>query len=301
MKFKDKVKEFARTVDAKGRERITIMFVPHSQKKIKSFHISYYAIFTSVAVIGVLSFLSFSLMTGTSMRANERSFLTHQQQEANYQIGIFRDKVRRFTNEMKYRSDLSRLFVSAGFIRPGDSILAMGGRDDEITTSNDTAIEGEDFTDLENVVNELSLSRRYMDKIQQYIRTRKSFIDCIPHLWPLPPGTGVIAKHFSDKDRYADRGLYIDAMPGTPLRAAANGTVASVEHNAGGSVKLSILHQYGFKTVYCGVGKTDLKPGRAVTKGEIIGAMASTGKPLLYQIIVASTLVDPESFITGNY
>lgn len=302
MKFKEKIREVLRKVDVKGRERITVMFVPHSQKKIRSFHISYYAIFLAVGVVFGISFFSFSLLTGKSMKENERVFLMRRIDESKYQLTVLRDKVKEFVLQTKYRDDLKRLFIAAGYIRPGDSILAIGGGEEDVpfAVSATNEVSGAELLDMENVVNELSLSRRYLDKLQQFLKSRKAFIDCIPNLYPLTPGNGVVAKRYSDRDPYADRGLYLGVIAGTPVRAAAAGTVIEAGPDGDDGVRIVIMHPYGFKTLYRGIGRIDVKVTRQVAKGEVIG-LAGAGRPFLYQIMVASTLVDPETFISGNY
>ncbi|MEK6793485.1 MAG: M23 family metallopeptidase [Spirochaetota bacterium] len=302
MKLKEKIRETLRKVDAKGRERITVMFVPHSQKKIRSFHISYYAIFAAVGIVFVVSFFSFSLLTGKSMKENERAFLSRRIDESKYQLSVMREKVKEFVSQTRYRDDLKRLFVSAGYIRPGDSILAIGGGEEDVpfsvSATNETS--GAELIEMESVVNELSLSRRYLDKLQQFLKSRKSFVDCIPNLWPLTPGNGVIVKRYTDRDPYADRGLYLGVIAGTPVRAAAGGTVIEVGPDGDDGTRVVVMHPYGFKTLYRGLGRVDVKSSRQVAKGEVIG-LAGAGRPFLYQLMVASTLVDPETFISGNY
>ena len=65
---------------------------------------------------------------------------------------------------------------------------------------------------------------------------------------------------------------------GTPIRAAASGTVTYAQYNSGGYGNLVIIsHGNGVQTYYGHCSKLYVKAGQTVSQGEVISAMGSTG------------------------
>jgi murein DD-endopeptidase MepM/ murein hydrolase activator NlpD len=95
--------------------------------------------------------------------------------------------------------------------------------------------------------------------------------------WPL---RGPIVRGYEEPaNPYASghRGIDIGASVGTPVKAAASGTV----HFAGkvaGSMFVSIDHDGGLQTTYSWVSEIDTHKGAQVQKGDVI-ALSGTGHP----------------------
>lgn len=98
-------------------------------------------------------------------------------------------------------------------------------------------------------------------------------------------------------------GIDMAAEIGTPVHAAAEGVVTSIQHSRTGYGKSIIIqHDYGFTTRYAHMAITFvLKKGQKVRLGEIIGMVGSTGKStgnhLHYEIIKKEKFLNPIRFI----
>lgn len=86
-------------------------------------------------------------------------------------------------------------------------------------------------------------------------------------------------------DRYGGKrnhpGVDFPAAPGTPVRAAAAGTVLRAEPNAGwnggyGNL-VTIDHTDGVETRYAHLSTVAVNPGATVEQGQVIGGVGSTG------------------------
>jgi len=96
-------------------------------------------------------------------------------------------------------------------------------------------------------------------------------------------------------------GLDISAKAGTPIHAAAAGTIKSTkESKTGYGNQVVIEHDYGFKTRYAHMYLFIVKEGQTVKKGEIIGFVGSTGKStadhIHFEVWKNSDRIDPYPF-----
>ena len=111
--------------------------------------------------------------------------------------------------------------------------------------------------------------------------------------WRVSPITGQNRKH---------QGLDIAAPMGSPIKAAANGTVIKVVSMAddyGNYVEIS--HGYGVVSRYAHASRIEVKIGTKVAKGDVVGKVGMTGRTtgphLHYEVEVNGHKVNPSSFI----
>ena len=94
----------------------------------------------------------------------------------------------------------------------------------------------------------------------------------------IKPTSGVITSRFGPRASGNHTGLDIAGPVGTPIAAAAGGTVTfSGWDNYGLGYAVKISHGNGVETVYGHCSKLYVKTGQTVVAGEAIAAMGSTG------------------------
>ena len=92
------------------------------------------------------------------------------------------------------------------------------------------------------------------------------------------PVQGMLTSGFGVRRRDNHKGLDIANSMGTPIRAAAAGTVTYAQDNSGGYGNLVIIsHGNGVQTYYGHCSKLYVTQGQTVSQGEVISAMGSTG------------------------
>ena len=92
------------------------------------------------------------------------------------------------------------------------------------------------------------------------------------------PVQGMLTSGFGVRRRDNHKGLDIANSMGTPIRAAASGTVTYAQYNSGGYGNLVIIsHGNGVQTYYGHCSKLYVTAGQTVSQGEVISAMGSTG------------------------
>jgi len=98
-------------------------------------------------------------------------------------------------------------------------------------------------------------------------------------------------------------GVDIAAPMGSPIRAAANGTVVRAGTADDYGNYIEIAHGFGVVTRYAHAQKLLVRTGARVSKGDLIGLVGATGRTtgphLHYEVEVAGRKVDPSNFIRG--
>ncbi len=120
--------------------------------------------------------------------------------------------------------------------------------------------------------------------------------------WPVQGR--VISKYGPKTGGLFNDGLNIAAARGTPVNAAAAGTVVYAGNDLQSYGNMILLrHPGGFVTAYSHLAETTVKRGAAVIKGQKIGTVGSTGtvaEPQLhFEIRKGSQTYDPVRFLGG--
>ena len=122
--------------------------------------------------------------------------------------------------------------------------------------------------------------------------------------WPLP-GHTYISCHFGEVDAFGNaghRGTDIPAPERTPILAAHSGTVLVSGWNDSYGNQVLLDNGAGLSTRYAHMTQTAVTAGEAVTAGQVIGYVGSTGDStgnhLHFEVMQGGVRVDPLSFVS---
>ena len=122
--------------------------------------------------------------------------------------------------------------------------------------------------------------------------------------WPLP-GHTYISCHFGELDAFGNaghRGTDIPAPEGTPILAAHSGTVLVIGWNNSYGNQVLLDNGAGLSTRYAHMTATAVTAGEAVTAGQVIGYVGSTGDStgnhLHFEVMQGGVRVDPLSLVS---
>lgn len=137
-----------------------------------------------------------------------------------------------------------------------------------------------------------------------FLRDNKDTLLSTPSIWPvkgfLTSGFGYRSSPFTGRGRM-HTGLDISNRPGTPVWAPARGTVTFSGRDGAYGICITIDHGNNIVTRYAHLQKSLVKEGQYVQRGDVIGALGSTGRStgphLHYEVLVGGVHVNPLRYI----
>lgn len=125
------------------------------------------------------------------------------------------------------------------------------------------------------------------------------------------PAAGVLSSRFSASRFHPihhrelpHEGVDVSALHGTPILAAAKGIVTFAGWMSGLGYTVEITHGYGYVTRYGHASKLLVRRGQAVTRGEVVAQVGSTGistsPHLHYEVRIGGKAVNPMNYVIGN-
>ncbi len=136
---------------------------------------------------------------------------------------------------------------------------------------------------------------------------KRRFSDAAPATDFALPASGPLSSRFglrrifNGQPRNPHAGLDVAVGTGAPVKAPAAGIVANTGDYFFNGNTVFIDHGQGLITAYMHLSRIDVRSGQPVKKGEILGAVGSTGRVtgphLHWAVILNNTPVDPELFL----
>ena len=304
--------EFIEKVINGGRKKLTIMIVPHSQKKVINFQASIFSIiFAAILLCGVTA--SFFWFTTESIAsAKKLADLKEETRKAQASLEVLKNETSSLLKNAKnFQSALSSTLVSLGL----QSVTEAGG---EIDAASDLSLLFNVKEQAQGVVREADelqkLSSYLNDSIQpvqeigKLRNTQTALFSDIPSLWPIKGGIGHISMGFGQNRHpftgqwYIHRGIDLaTGRKGDPIMATADGQVINVDTDVGFGNYVLIKHKHGFFTRYAHLDSFRVTRGQNVQKGQVIGYIGntgiSTGPHLHYEVHIGSDVVDPIKYL----
>ena len=129
----------------------------------------------------------------------------------------------------------------------------------------------------------------------------------LPSIWPVD---GRLMSHFGRRsDPFSGEGAFhagvdISAPQGTPVKASADGVVASAQWDGGYGRLVVLDHGNGLQTWYAHMSRFDVVPGQSVRRGEIVGRSGATGRAtsahLHYEVRRSGTAINPWPYLRAT-
>jgi len=300
----------------KGREKLTVMLIPHSEKKIFNFQISIFTISFIVLIIAGLIGAFYISTSRYNLTKREMEKLKNSQEGNINALHRFQEEVTALDESvLQYKDNIKDIIQLLGASQ-SENIFGLGGPETEIKNLSeiiglqDKSGYETELETLQRINADIAASRRVLQNFKKFLAAREEIIQKIPNNWPIIGG-GFITSPFGMRrspftGKWAmHQGVDISWWPGAPIRATADGMVVFAGMKGGYGRTIQIQHEYGFQTLYAHCSRLVAYEGKPVKKGEIIGFLGRTGRAtgfhLHYEVRIGTTAVDPMVFMTTEF
>ena len=264
---------------------ITIMLIPHTDRKSVSIKVPAIGIPVSIILWGIGMVYVYSI----SIDALEYN---NMKQKVNYYSAQFVEMQSTAAALKKAEAEFQRLFS----FKSKEKVL------ENIDTTDTGSI------DMEQLKEQMKLSLESAEDIKEYLMHQHDQYISTPKGWPVSGGhiTSFFGsrEHPRSGDRQFHTGVDIAADTGRPVKATADGIVSFADWSGGSGNLVALEHGSGFSTYYAHNRKLNVKIGQRVKRGDVIGYVGSTGNStgphVHYEVWKDGRPQNPSGYLDGR-
>jgi murein DD-endopeptidase MepM/ murein hydrolase activator NlpD len=306
-----------------GHGKITLLIIPHFEHRVFRIQVSPFLFFFFVVIFAVLiGFFSFSVSHSNEIE-NRKFQLSSNKNQDEILIERF---IKNFENISVKLNQIIPQLENVHFLidrSPRDLaklekteiLYAMNdqffSKENEEILAHFNPMAGEKIFESRKNVHIATLSYklefvlRNFQAIHSYVDAMEDVLFNIPSSWPVTGGFitslwGIRYNPFNEQ-RDMHFGIDIAQAAGVPIRATAPGTVISSTFSGRYGNVVSIMHKYGFYTVYAHNHANRVSTGQQVYRGQIIAEVGqtgyATGPHCHYSIQIGRDNVNPYSYL----
>ncbi len=293
-----------------GRQKLTIMFIPHTEKKIFNVQLSFFAlagIACAVALVVVALVFSATRFSGTAQALRNRS---DDLAATQADLDAFRDSTGRLvTTAKRFETALSGTLSRIG-VKPSskNSAAQQGDLGSFFETEESGSGDIREIGEIGRVTDFLEKAIEPVKEAGSLFKNQSAILTEIPNIWPIKGGIGHISMYYGQNENpftgqwYIHKGLDISTFrSGDPIVATADGKVVTVSYDSGFGNYVIIQHGHGFYTRYAHMQSFRVYKGQKVQQGQVIGYVGntglSTGPHCHYEVHLGTGVIDPLKFL----
>jgi murein DD-endopeptidase MepM/ murein hydrolase activator NlpD len=294
-----------------GKQKFTIMLVPHSEKKIFNFQITIFAFFGIVLLLVALlsSFIWYT--TNFSSTADLLTQKSENLKSTQASLDAIRDETSELLKTAKnFEVALSTTLGAIGIKSPGgEQPETQKGDLSSFFDMNET-VSGtlKEISELNQVTGYLERSIDPIKELGSLLNSKNALLTDIPNVWPIKNGIGHISMYFGQNENpftglwYLHKGLDLSTFrSGDQVIATADGEVVMIGYDSGFGNYIIIKHKHGFYTRYAHLSTFRVSKGQKVQQAQTIGYIGntglSTGPHLHYEVHLGADVLDPIKFL----
>mgnify|MGYP000984457970 FL=1 len=297
----------------RSRRSISILIIPHSEKKTLSVKLSMFGFSSLIAGFAVLMlFVGYSL-ANYGVKTAELSAKAQTLQTTQASLDSMRDSVTSLIKTSKqFQVTMDSIFNQIGIntTNPGAG-NTQGDLASIVGTPHAASSSLPEINYVQNLNSYIEKSIDPLTDLSNLIKAQGTILSEFPSAWPVKGGIGHISMYYGQNQHPIFGGWYIHTgidistfRVGDPVIATANGKVIYVGYDVGYGNYIIIEHKYGFLTRYAHLKAFAIQKGQDVQQGDIIGYIGntgiSTGPHLHYEIYLGTSRIDPLRFITSR-
>jgi len=291
--------------------RYTLVFVPHSEKKVYNLHVTILSICCFLLVVfGILgAFFWYGASYSNTMYAMSNK--DNRLKDTQASLDQLRDETALLLREARnFENALSGVLSALGINNKNNISQNKSGDLTSFLGINE-APAGllPEVNDIRRFSAYLSQTVEPITEVGSLLNSQSALLTEIPSIWPVRGGIGNITMFFGQNihpifgQYYIHRGIDIATHRyGDPVVASADGQVVTAEFIYDYGNFILIRHKHGYYTRYAHLQNFRATVGQRVQQGDIIGYIGntgiSTGPHLHYEVHIGSDVVDPYRYVT---
>lgn len=293
-----------------GKQKMTIMLVPHSEKRILNIQISFFGLVALFAVIfGAAGFLTWSSADYGDV-VGKLAGKTNALKSTQADLDAIRDSTTRLVKAARsFQAALDSTLSSIGIKGQADAASRADG--DLAAFFSPSEIGSgrlREAAEIERVTGYLEQSVKPLNELGDTIAAQGGILSEIPNIWPIKGGIGHISMYYGQNENpiygswYIHKGIDLSTFrSGDPILATADGKVVTVAYDISLGNYIILEHKHGFLTRYAHLSAFKVQKGTVVKQGQIIGYIGntglSTGPHLHYEVHLGTETIDPLRFL----
>ena len=211
-------------------------------------------------------------------------------------------------------NDIYRVYFEANPIPDEQRKAGFGGinRYKSLEGFNNSEMIQDATRNLDILSKQMYIQSKSLDEIIEMATDKEKLLAAIPAIQPvskedltrMASGYGWRQDPFT-KARKMHSGMDFTSPKGTPIYATGNGKVIRADNRSTGYGKhVRIDHGFGYVTLYAHLSKYNVKKGKKVKRGDVIGYVGSTGRSqaphLHYEVRYNKRKINPINFYYGD-
>ena len=302
-----------KALQATGRfltRRYTVVFVPHSEKRVYNLHITVLSMICFLLV--VTGILGAFFWYGTSYNSTRIVLAGKDSRLKDVQASLdqLRDETALLLREARnFENALSGVLSALGSDFEAQNSPALGGDLGSFFNIREIP-EGllQEADDVRRLSAYLASAAEPVREIGAMLNSQNALLTEIPSIWPIKGGVGNISMFFGQNINpfsgqwYIHRGIDLTTYrSGDPVVTTADGQVVTIDYTDYYGHYVIVRHKHGYYTRYAHLLRATARLGQRVQQGDVIGYVGntglSTGPHLHYEIHIGSDVVDPYKYI----
>ncbi|KAB8151692.1 peptidoglycan DD-metalloendopeptidase family protein [Kordia sp. TARA_039_SRF] len=271
-----------------------------------------------VAAVVLCSFILVTIMFNTALETPKEKMLKRELTQMQLQYKLLNKKMTQaqavLANLEERDNNIYRLYFEANPIPEEQRKAGFGGvnRYEALYNYENADLLVSTTKELEKLQKRLIVHSKSLDEIAKLAEDKEKLLASIPAIQPvnnedltrMASGYGFRSDPFT-KARKMHWGMDFTAPRGTPVYASGDGVVVRADNASSGFGKhIRIDHGYGYVSLYAHLSRYNVRKGKKVKRGDLIGFVGSTGRSqaphLHYEIRKNGQKINPINFYYGN-
>jgi murein DD-endopeptidase MepM/ murein hydrolase activator NlpD len=300
--------KFLARIKTAGRQKITIMLIPHTEKRIVNLQLSFFALGGILAVAGLILLAFVFSAARFSDTANKLHSRSSDLASTQADLDAIRDQASQLVVAAKrFDSALSGTLGRVGGSPSGSDPSPVRAGDLSFASTEAGAGFARETGELSRLTDYLEGSVDPLKNLGSLLQNQSSVLTEIPNIWPVKGGSHISTYYGQNENPftgqwYINKGVDIStSRTGDPVVSTADGRVFGIGYDESLGNFVIVQHNHGFFTRYGHLMAFRVSKGQKVKQGQVIGLLGNTGLTtgprLHYEVHLGTGVVDPLMFL----